>query len=428
VDVSDEGVARRVAELTGRGTKPDSSLVAAAPPVATGLSRKILLVLGVIVGLTAFVAVWYAPSLSKARDRGADSVTVEAPRPQRPAFLDTPPKMLTGDSAQRERMRADSVRAADSIVRREEADVRIRDAERRLARARAYEPRHAVDRESSVGDIAYRKGLVARAILPAPAERRAMTEPTTEVTDSATLPAHWPIYSPPPSLLQPRSATTYASDGDRSRRKAFLVHAGESDQDTLAPIGDTGWMLAAGTAISAELLVNVNSDLPGDLTAQVTRDVYDSRTERLLLIPKGSRLVGRYDDRIVVGQHRLLVAWTRLMFANGRSAALPGLQATDQQGASGIVGAVVQHIGQQFGDALLLSLLGAGVELSQPREGVYGTPSVGGVAGAALGQQLSEVALELVRQHADVPPTISVPLGTRFNVYVNRDLVFRRSE
>jgi type IV secretory pathway VirB10-like protein len=187
-------------------------------------------------------------------------------------------------------------------------------------------------------------------------------------------------------------------------------------------------VLAAGTVITAALLGAVNSELPGDLTAQVTRDVYDSRTERVLLIPKGSRLVGRYDDRVVIGQHRLLVAWTRLMLGDGRSIALPGFLATDQQGASGIAGAVDQHVGQQFGDALLLSLLGAGVELSQPREGVYGTPSVGGVAGAALGQQLSEVALELVRRHADVPPTISVPLGTRVNVYVNRDLVFRSSE
>jgi type IV secretory pathway VirB10-like protein len=269
---------------------------------------------------------------------------------------------------------------------------------------------------------------LARALLVAPAERPAVTERAIDQIDTMAPPYPGPPYYQPPSLAPVPALGPSVADGDRRERAGFLKHERELERDTVAQGGDSGSVLAAGTVITAALLGDVNSDLPGDLTAQVTRDVYDSRTERMLLIPKGSRLVGRYDDRVVVGQHRLLVAWTRLMFADGRSTALPGLQATDQQGASGIVGAVDQHIGQQFGDALLLSLLGAGVELSQPREGVYGTPSVGGVAGAALGQQLSEVALELVRRHADVPPTISVPLGTRFNVYVNRDLVFRRSE
>jgi type IV secretory pathway VirB10-like protein len=188
-------------------------------------------------------------------------------------------------------------------------------------------------------------------------------------------------------------------------------------------------VLTAGTIVPAELLTDVNSDLPGEIVAQVTRDVFDSPTQRFVLLPKGSRLVGKYDDAVALGQHRLLIAWTRLLLPDGREIALPGLQATDERGASGIIGSVDSHIGQQFGDALLLSLLGAGVELSQPGggTGAFGVPSVGQVAGSALGQQLSEVALELVRRHADVPPTIEVPLGSRFNVYINHNLVLPRA-
>lgn len=428
MDAPDDGVARLAGELSGRARKVDASLVAASPPPARGLSRNILLVLGAIVVVTALVALWYAPSWSTRRIKSADSATVEAPRPQRPAFLDAPPKLLTMDSAQRQHFRMDSARAADSILRREEMDAPIDRTQRLSHRSRSYASWHPGERGDAAGDVLYRKALLARALLVAPAERHAVTERAIDQIDTMAPPYPGPPFNQPSSLAPAPALGPSVADGDRRERAVFLKRERELERDTVTQGGDSGSVLAAGTVISAALLGDVNSDLPGDLTAQVTRDVYDSRTERVLLIPKGSRLVGRYDDRVVVGQHRLLVAWTRLMFADGRSTALPGLQASDQQGASGIVGAVDQHIGQQFGDALLLSLLGAGVELSQPRAGVYGTPSVGGVAGAALGQQLSEVALELVRRHADVPPTISVPLGTRFNVYVSRDLVFRRSE
>jgi type IV secretory pathway VirB10-like protein len=339
------------------------------------------------------------------------------PRPQRPAFLDSPPTKAAVDSTRGLRVRTDS--AQIEAVARELADAQAAQVRQMQAGVRSdHDARVALGaiRES---DADYKKALGAPVMVESDAERRGPSAARIEVADTA----------PRMAELIPASPQSPATGGidDRDRRERELFLANARDRDTQLVVKDSAGELLAGTVISAVLLTDVNSDLPGDMVAQVTRDVFDSRTERVLLIPKGSRLIGRYDDRVATGQRRLLVAWTRLVFADGRSIALPGLQGTDERGAAGIAGGIDQHIGQQFGDALLLSLLGAGVELSQPRVSAYGSPSVGAVAGGALGQELSNVALELVRRHADVPPTISVPLGSRFDVYVNRDLVLGRS-
>ena len=182
----------------------------------------------------------------------------------------------------------------------------------------------------------------------------------------------------------------------------------------------------AGSVIPGVLITEVNSDLPGDILAQVSRDVFDSETQRTLLLPKGSRLLGKYDNQVGVGQNRLLVAWTRVIFPDGRSIALPGLPAKDRAGAGGLHDQVDRHAGQVFGTATLLSLITAGAQLAQPNGGYgpLGYPSPGQIAGGAAGQQVSEVAAQLLRRGMDLQPTIRVRAGMPFNVFLNADLTF----
>src|SRR5207237_9529041 len=108
---------------------------------------------------------------------------------------------------------------------------------------------------------------------------------------------------------------------ERSHRR-FLDTVGEargaSISARLEPEG-SAYTLRAGTVIPGLLVTGINSDLPGDLVGQVSRDVYDSRTQRICLIPKGARLIGTYDNQIAAGEDRLLVAWTRLILPDGRS-------------------------------------------------------------------------------------------------------------
>jgi type IV secretory pathway VirB10-like protein len=181
-------------------------------------------------------------------------------------------------------------------------------------------------------------------------------------------------------------------------------------------------MLSAGTVISALLLTAVNSDLPGTLMAQVSRDVYDLR-QRTVVLSRGTRLFGRYDNQIAVGQQRLLVAWTRLQLLDGTTLQVPGLGAVDPAGSAGLAAHVDNHVLRVFGDAVLLSLLGAGADLSQPAAApALAAPSAGSVASAALGQQLSEAGTQLLRRDLAIQPTLTLPAGTPLAVFVNSDL------
>lgn len=187
------------------------------------------------------------------------------------------------------------------------------------------------------------------------------------------------------------------------------------------------YAVQAGTVIPAVLVTEINSDLPGQVLAQVARDVYDSRSLRALLIPKGSKLLGKYADQVGVGQDRLLVAWSRVILPDGRSIMLPGLETKDRTGAGGLHDQVDRHGGQVFGTAALLSLIGAGTQLSQPNAG-YGAlgsyPTAGQVAAGAVGQQLADVATQMLRRDLNVQPTIRIRQGMPFNVFIATDLVF----
>ena len=87
--------------------------------------------------------------------------------------------------------------------------------------------------------------------------------------------------------------------------------------------------LKTGTMIPAVLLTAINSDLPGEIIAQVTSDVHDFRTLKHTLIPMGSRIIGKYDSNVTYGQNRLLVVWDRIIIPNGNTLALDNYQGVD---------------------------------------------------------------------------------------------------
>lgn len=186
------------------------------------------------------------------------------------------------------------------------------------------------------------------------------------------------------------------------------------------------YALQAGTIIPAVLLTEINSDLPGDVLAQVSRDVFDSRSQQQLLVPKGSRLIGSYESEVTMSQERLFVRWTRLIFPDGRSVVLPELETKDRSGAAGVRDQVERHSKRNLGTAALVSLVSAGAQLSQPNGGYgpWGSPSAGQVVAGAAGQQLAEVTAQILRRNADAPPTLRVRQGMPFNVFLAADLTF----
>jgi len=184
--------------------------------------------------------------------------------------------------------------------------------------------------------------------------------------------------------------------------------------------------LRAGSIIPATLLTGINADLTGDVTAIVRADVFDSVAGTYHLIPQGARLVGTYDSRIVQGQHRVLVSWTRLQYPDGSNLDLPGMEGADPAGYAGFAAKVDDHTNKAFSDALLLSLISAGAQLSQPQHVIDGfaAPSVGQTIAGAVGSQIANVSSALVQRQLCLAPTLEVPPGYHFSVFVNRDIIF----
>jgi len=183
----------------------------------------------------------------------------------------------------------------------------------------------------------------------------------------------------------------------------------------------------AGSLLPAVLVTQANSDLPGQLIAQVRENVFDSATGAHLLIPQGTRAIGVYDSLVAFGQERILVAWQRLVFPDGSSLNLGSMPGTDGAGAAGFRDRVRNHYARIFGGAVLLSAISAGLQISQ---GTFGsgnqttdTRDLREILAAALGQNLGELGTELARRNMNVQPTLEVRPGYRFNIAVMKDLV-----
>lgn len=262
-----------------------------------------------------------------------------------------------------------------------------------------------------------------------------------------------------------------ASEGDASRqadKEAFMAKLQSEPTEPYlravraAPLSE--YELKAGSVIPAALVTTANTDLPGQLIGQVTQNVYDSAWGRHLLIPQGSRLLGTYDNRVTLGQERILVAWQRLVFPDGSSVSLAGMQGADTAGAAGFTDEVDNHYFRTFGAAMLMTVLNAGTrllgdELETDRDTrlavaearlnawIEAHPGTGSSApqppsslveavakakresfGEAVAKGSVDAVVDIGSKHLDrlmeMQPTLQARNGYKFNVIVSKDMMF----
>ena len=174
---------------------------------------------------------------------------------------------------------------------------------------------------------------------------------TTSVGQIAAAP------SPIPAAAQPAAALSNGRSSDltsQDHKLAFLngnIDRRTTSPDRVQPPASPN-VLQAGAVIPASLITGVRSDLPGPVTAQVTEDVYDSPTGKILLIPQGARLIGQYDAQIAFGQSRALLIWNRLIMPNGKSIVLERQPGADSEGYAGLEDEVDNHWGMLFEAAI----------------------------------------------------------------------------
>jgi type IV secretory pathway VirB10-like protein len=207
----------------------------------------------------------------------------------------------------------------------------------------------------------------------------------------------------------------------QDRKLAFLT--APVDRRTVSPDRLTGppspYVVQAGAVIPAALITGIRSDLPGQVTAQVTENVYDSPTGKYLVVPQGSKLIGTYDSQISFGQDRVLLVWTRLIMPNGRSIVLERQSGADTQGFAGLEDQVDYHWLRLFAAAALSTVLGVGSELGA-------TNNDNGILQAlreGSSNSLNQTGQQVVRRNLNIQPTITIRPGFPVRVIVNRDLV-----
>jgi len=225
------------------------------------------------------------------------------------------------------------------------------------------------------------------------------------------------------STSQPGASTALAGlggAGTQDPQRAFLN--AEVDRQTVAPDRVmppvSPYVLQAGSVIPAALITGIRSDLPGQITAQVTQNVYDSPTGSLLLIPQGTRIIGEYDNGVSFGQRRVLLVWNRMIFPNGRSIVLERQTGADASGFAGLEDGVDYHWWDLMKAAGLSTLLAVGAELATSDEDRL-------IRAIRDGAQdtVNQAGQQIVQRQLQVKPTLTIRPGFPFRVIVSRDLI-----
>ncbi|MFL1616226.1 hypothetical protein GHT89_16650 [Acinetobacter baumannii] len=179
----------------------------------------------------------------------------------------------------------------------------------------------------------------------------------------------------------------------------------------------------AGTVIPGILITGMNSDLPGQIIAQVSQNVYDTPTGRYLLIPQGTKLIGSYNSAVTYGQKRAMVAWERLIYPNGSSISI-NFAGVDQAGYTGLKDKVSNHYGRIFGQAALISMFSAAGQIATDNDNSE-NKSNGETLSEELGRQWSQTGQELIRKNMNIAPTIKIRPGYKLNVMVSKDMILK---
>ncbi|RUW82122.1 MAG: TrbI/VirB10 family protein [Mesorhizobium sp.] len=226
---------------------------------------------------------------------------------------------------------------------------------------------------------------------------------------------------PSGNLPTPVSGPDATGQTAQDRQVAFLNAAVE--RRTVAPDRvvppASPYVLQAGAVIPAALITGIRSDLPGQVTAQVTENVYDTPTGRSLLIPQGTRVIGQYDNGVGFGQRRVLLVWNRLIFPNGRSIVLERQPGADAQGYAGLEDGVDYHWGELFKAAALSTILSVGAEAGSSGQ----ESDILRALRSGASDSVSQVGQQIVQRQLEIAPTLTIRPGFPVRVLVTRDLM-----
>ena len=228
---------------------------------------------------------------------------------------------------------------------------------------------------------------------------------------------------PASTAAQPADPTAVQNRQDQ--KEAFLKGGSKETRNSgHLQMPASPYQVMAGTVIAAALVTGIKSDLPGDVIATVTEPIYDTATGKFLLIPQGSRILGRYNSQVSFGQSRVQMVWNRIILPDTSSLTFDNLVGTDPAGYAGLEDDVDRHWGRILAGAALTTLLGVGAELAAPENRQNGNRII--FAGRDSAQDsINQVGQEMTRRNMNVQPTLTARPGLPVRIIASRDLVLR---
>ena len=283
-----------------------------------------------------------------------------------------------------------------------------------------HDPADALRKEAdaaAASSVFFRSGNQGKAAAPSTAQVAA-AGPTSGLAGFDPLAA-----GPASTAARPADPTTVQN---RQDQKEAFQKAGSTETHNSGSLRmpASPYQVMAGTVIAAALVTGIKSDLPGDVIATVTEPVYDTATGKFVLIPQGSRILGRYNSQVSYGQSRVQVVWNRVILPDTSSLTLDNLAGADPAGNSGLEDGVDWHWDRIFAGAALTTLLGVGAELAAPENREYGDRVIN--AGRnSLQDSVNQAGQEMTRRNMNIQPTLTERPGLPVRIIVNRDLVLR---
>jgi type IV secretion system protein VirB10 len=171
-----------------------------------------------------------------------------------------------------------------------------------------------------------------------------------------------------------------------------------------------------GTVIQAALETAISSELAGQVRAITSENVYSYDGSRLL-IPAGSRLIGRYRSGVEIAQSRVTVAWDRIILPNKQTVQISSFGA-DELGRSGTTGFVDTRFAERFGSAALISLISAAPSVAANQT----EDEIAEDVLEDIGDDLADATDSVIGEYLSIGPVIYVDQGARITVMVDRDL------
>ena len=283
-----------------------------------------------------------------------------------------------------------------------------------------HDPEDARRKEAeaaAASSVFFRSGTPGKTAAPATAQVAAAGQ-------ASALAGFDPLAAGPASTAaQPADPT--AMQNRQDQKEAFLKGGStETRNSGNLKMPSSPYQVMAGTVIAGALVTGIKSDLPGDVIATVTEPVYDTATGKFLLIPQGSRILGKYNSQVSYGQSRVQVVWNRIILPDTSSLTLDNLVGTDPAGYSGLEDGVDYHWSRIVAGAALTTMLGVGAELAAPENRQDGNRIV--IAGRDSAQDsINQVGQEMTRRNMNIQPTLTERPGLPVRIIANRDLVLR---